>query len=254
MTESTKLDSFEPLWRSPSADLVLLQDVVHVWRADLNLPAWQTQQFATILSPDEQLRAERFYFERDRNHFIAGRGMLRAILSRYLNLQPAQLQFSYTSRGKPMLANPDTEGTVSFNLSHSNGLALYAIAPTPHIGIDLEYMRPMPEAEKLAKRFFSPREHAVISASPTDDQKQEAFFHAWTCKEAYLKAIGDGLPGLETVEVSLVPGEPAALLSIQGDQAAASRWSLYQLLAAPGYIAAVAVEGKGCHLDCWQFE
>ncbi len=253
MTESTRLDSVDPFWRSPTAELVLLKNVVHVWRADLNLPVWQIQQFATILSPDEQLRAQRFYFERDRNHFIAGRGMLRAILSRYLNLESAQLQFSYTSRGKPALANPGIEGTISFNLSHSNGLALYAIAHTPCIGIDLEYMRPMPEAEQLAKRFFSPREYAVISALPTD-QKQEAFFQAWTCKEAYLKAIGDGLSGLDKVEVSLVPGEPAALLSIQGDQAAASRWSLYQLSAVPGYMAAVAVEGRGWHLDCWQFE
>jgi 4'-phosphopantetheinyl transferase len=241
---------------------VLSQDVVHVWRADLNLPESRIQQLAQTLAPDEQHRAFRFYFERDRKHFIAGRGILRTILARYLNMEPEQLQFSYSSRGKPALANTGTGETVSFNLSHSNGLALYAIAQgaqalpsgrDPRIGIDLEYMRPMPEAEQLAKRFFSAREHAVISSLPVK-YKQEAFFHAWTCKEAYLKAIGDGLPGLDKVEVSLVPGEPPALLSIQGDQQAASHWILHQLIPAPGYMAALAVEGQGWNIEYLNFE
>jgi 4'-phosphopantetheinyl transferase len=270
--------ALKPLWHSPPTKLVLLQDVVHVWRADLNLPESRIQQLAQTLAPDEQHRAFRFYFERDRKHFIAGRGILRTILGCYLNLEPAQLQFSYSSRGKPELANTSTEGTISFNLSHSNGLALYAmvananaplpltrspkefskstaegIARAPHVGIDLEYMRPMPEAEQLAKRFFSPREHAVISSLPVE-QKQQAFFHAWTCKEAYLKAIGEGLPGLDKVEVSLVPGEPAALLSIQGDQQAASHWFLHQLIPAPDYMATLAVEEQGWNIEYLNFE
>ena len=251
--------------RSSPADLVLSEDEVHVWRADLNLSASRIEQLAQILSPDEQQRAQRFYFERDRKRFIAGRGILRTILSRYLDLDPSQLQFSYSSRGKPALANTDNEGTLCFNLSHSNELALYAVRRVSvneagkgstqaslqescNLGIDLEHLRPMPDAEQLAKRFFSPREYAVISSLPPE-QKQEAFFKGWTCKEAYLKAIGYGLAGLEQVEVSLTPGEPAALLSIQGDSKAASRWSLQQLIPAPGYMAALAVEGHGWHLN-----
>jgi 4'-phosphopantetheinyl transferase len=244
--------AYEPLWHSLPTSLVLSKDVVHVWRADLNLPEPEIQQLAPTLASDEQQRAARFYFERDRKHFIAGRGILRTILSRYLNLEPAQIQFSYAARGKPELANTGTEGTIAFNLSHSNGLALYAIALAPRIGIDLEYMRSMPDAEQLAKRFFSPREYAVISSLPTE-QKQAAFFHAWTCKEAYLKAIGDGLPGLEQVEVSLVPGEPAALLSIKEDQQVASRWFLHQLIPAPGYLGALAVEGQDWNINCFNF-
>ncbi|GAB4180934.1 MAG: 4'-phosphopantetheinyl transferase superfamily protein [Coleofasciculaceae cyanobacterium] len=245
--------TYEPLWHSPPTTLVLSKDVVHVWRIDLNLPEPQIQQLTQTLSPDEQQRAARFYFERDRKHFIAGRGILRTILSRYLNLEPAQIQFSYTNRGKPELANTGTGETIAFNLSHSNGLAMYAIAFAPRIGIDLEYMRSMPDAEQLAKRFFSPREHAVLSSLPTE-HKQAAFFHAWTCKEAYLKAIGDGLPGLEQVEVSLVPGEPAALLSIKENQQAASRWFLHQLIPAPDYLGALAIEGLNWNINCFNFE
>lgn len=237
------------LWHSPPTNLVLSKDDVHVWRADLDLPDWRLQQLAQTLSSDEQLRAERFYFERDRKHFIAGRGLLRAILGRYLDREPNQLQFSYSSRGKPALVNTNTRETLCFNLSHSSGLALYAVTRSRLIGIDLERVRPMPDAEKLAERFFCTHEYGVISTL-LPEQKQEAFFNAWTRKEAYLKATGDGLAGLEQVEVSLTPGEPAALLSIQGDRQASSRWSLSQLTPAPGYVAALAVEGHDWNLEC----
>ena len=243
----------EPSWHSPPSNLVLSKDVVHIWRADLNLPESVIKSLAKTLVPDEHNRADRFYFERDRKHFIAGRGILRSILGRYLNLEPAQLEFSYGSRGKPALANLDMGETLSFNLSHSHELALYAIAHTSWVGIDLEHIRPMDKVEQLVKRFFSAREYAVICSLP-DDQKQEAFFRAWTCKEAYLKAIGDGLPGLDGVEVSLTPGEPTALLSIQGDEEAASRWSVSQLIPAPGYMAALAVEGRSWSLEYLNFE
>ncbi len=243
----------EPSWHSPPSNLVLSKDVVHIWRADLNLPESVIKSLAKTLVPDEHNRADRFYFERDRKHFIAGRGILRSILGRYLNLEPAQLEFSYGSRGKPALANLGMGETLSFNLSHSHELALYAIAHTALVGIDLEHIRPMDKVEQLVKRFFSAREYAVICSLP-DEQKQEAFFRAWTCKEAYLKAIGDGLPGLDGVEVSLTPEEPAALLSIQGNEEAASGWSVYQLIPASGYMAALAIEGRSWNLECLNFE
>jgi len=239
----------EHLWRSPPTNLVLSADDVHVWRADLSLPAFRLQQLAHTLCSDEQERAERFYFEKDRKHFIAGRGLLRTILGRYLDLEPSQLKFSYSSRGKPALVNTNAKEPLCFNLSHSNELALYAVTRSRLIGIDLEHIRPMPDAEKLAKRFFSAQEYAVISTL-LPEQKQEAFFNAWTRKEAYLKATGDGLAGLEQVEVSLIPGEPAALLSIQGDRQATSGWSVYQLIPRPGYVAALAVEGHDWNLEC----
>lgn len=239
------------LWKPAPTDLVLSNSDVHVWRASLEQPEALTQQLAQTLSEDERTRASRFYFERDRKHFIVGRGLLRTLLGRYLSLEPTQLQFRYSSRGKPALADVGERGTLQFNVSHSHGLVLYAVTRDRKIGIDIEQLRPTSDVEKLAERFFSPRESAIIRSLPPS-QKQEAFFHAWTCKEAYLKAIGEGLAGLEQVEVSLVPGEPVRLLSTGEDSPASSYWSVQVLKPAPGYIAALAVEGQGRTLACWE--
>jgi 4'-phosphopantetheinyl transferase len=239
------------LWKPAPTDLVLSNTDVHVWRASLEQPEALIQQLAQTLSEDERSRASRFYFERDRKHFIIGRGLLRTILGRYLNIEPTQLQFCYSSRGKPALADVGDNSTLQFNLSHSHGLVLYGVTRDRKIGIDLEQIHPTSDVEKLAERFFSPRESATIRSLPPN-QKQEAFFHAWTCKEAYLKAIGEGLAGLERVEVSLVPGEPVRLLSTEEDSLASSRWSVQVLMPAPNYIAALAVEGQGWTLACWE--
>ena len=234
-------------WQSKPADLKLSENQVHVWLAELDLPTSQIEKLAQTLSPDEEERANRFYFERDRKHFIAGRGILRGILGKYLDLDPAEIRFCYTSRGKPGLAN--TAQTLYFNLSHSQGLALYGVSRDFNLGIDLEYMRPMSDIEQLAKRFFSPGEYTAIASLP-DDEKQRAFFQAWTCKEAYLKATGDGLAGgLAEVEVSLIPGEGARLIRIAGNPQAALSWSLAQIIPAPDYMAAVAVAGEGWDLE-----
>jgi 4'-phosphopantetheinyl transferase len=223
---------------------------VHVWRASLEQPVAQIQKLAQTLSEDERVRAERFYLERDRKHFTVGRGLLRTILSHYLKIEPDQLRFCYGPRGKPALV-PSNHSTLQFNLSHSQGIAVYAITRDRQIGIDLEYMRPTSDIEQLAKRFFSPREYTAIrSLSP--NQKPEAFFNAWTRKEAYLKATGEGLAHLETIEVSLLPGEPARLLNV-GDSQASVAWSLQALTPATNYVAALAVEGHDWHLTCWQW-
>jgi 4'-phosphopantetheinyl transferase len=240
-------------WSFPPAELALLSNDVHVWCVSLDQPASSLQQLAQTLSEDERTRAERFYFEQDRKRFIVGRGLLRTLLGRYLDIEPDRLQFCYGSRGKPVLAETINGGTLCFNLSHSQGLALYAFTYNRQIGIDLECVRPMPEAEQIVKRFFSTREHSAFCALPSS-QKHEAFFHCWTRKEAYLKATGDGLAqSLDQIEVSLTPGEPAKLLSIKGDPHQASRWSLQELKPASGYVAALALEGSGGRLACWQW-
>lgn len=240
------------LWKPAPTDLVLSNSEVHVWRASLEQPEALIQQLTQTLSEDERTRASRFYFERDRKYFIVGRGLLRTILGRYLNAEPTQLQFCYTSRGKPALADVGASSTtLQFNLSHSHGLVLYAVTRDRKIGIDLEQLRQTSDVEKLAERFFSPRESATIRSLPPS-QKQEVFFHAWTCKEAYLKASGEGLSRLEQVEVSLVPDEPVRLLSTGEDSSASSRWSVQVLTPAPSYIAALAVEGQDWTLACWE--
>lgn len=233
------------LWLPAPTNLTLLPDEIHLWRIELDQPETQLQHLRETLSSDEIARAERFYFPKHQQHFVAGRGILRTIIGRYLDIQPLQVEFNYQHRGKPVLADKFADTGLAFNLSHSQGLGLCAVNCTRQIGVDLEYIRPMSDLEALAKRFFLPREYEMLrSLSP--NQQQEVFFRYWTCKEAYLKATGDGLSQLEQVEVSLTPTEPARL-QITED------WSLFELVPANNYVAAVAVANFSWHLKCWQY-
>ena len=240
-------------WLPPPGHLTLLSNDVHVWRATLEKPALRVQQLAQTLSSEERMRAKQFHFEQDRKRFIVGRGILRTIIGLYLGTEPSRLQFCYGPHGKPYLADKFGEDTLRFNLAHSHELALYAFTRGREIGVDLEYIRYMPDAEQIAGSFFSARENAVLHALPTS-QKQEAFLNCWTRKEAYIKAIGNGLTQpLDKFDVSMTPGEPARLLNVEGAPEEASRWSLKVLTPAPGYVAALAVEGHNWRLTYWQF-
>lgn len=241
------------LWGQPPAKVILLQDDVHVWCASLDQPVAILQGLLRTLSADEQTRAEHFYFEKDRKRFIVGRGLLRRILGYYLDIEPEQLQFSYSLRGKPSLAKTFGGDKVRFNLAHSNGLALYAVTLDRAIGVDLEYIHLIAEAEQIANRYFSDQEKAALQAL-TPHEKHVAFFRYWTCKEAYLKACEEGLMlPLNQVDVSLAPGEPARLLCVRGDQQETSYWSLQELSPASDYAAAIVVEGDSHRLACWQW-
>jgi 4'-phosphopantetheinyl transferase len=247
------MTDLERLWLPLVADLALSSDEVYVWRASLDLPASHVQSLQRSLAADELSKAERFCFQKDREHFIVTRGLLRAILSRYLDMEPDQLRFCYSDYGKPSLATTPVQGTLSFNVSHSYGLALYAITQGREIGIDLERVRADLDYEQIAARFFSPRENAVLRALPAE-LKLEAFFNCWTRKEAYIKARGKGLSlPLDQFDVSLAPGEPTMLLNTRGDPQEAARWSLQALTPGPGYVAALAVEGHGWRFKYWQW-
>jgi 4'-phosphopantetheinyl transferase len=242
-----------PPWRAPPETLVLCCDEVHVWRATLDQTPSQIQSFRHNLAPDEQTRAERFYFERDRGHFIVARGVLRAILGRYLNQAPECISFCYSSHGKPALAGESGGDAIRFNMSHSHGIALYAVTRGREVGIDLERIRFNLAVAEIAERFFSRREVAMLRTLSTEAQR-EAFFRCWTRKEACLKARGEGLSlPLDQFDVSLAPGEPDTVPGTRPDPSEASRWSLQELAPAPGYVAALAVEGHGWRLACWQW-
>jgi len=211
------------------------------------------QELAALLSEDERMRASGFIFERDRSRFIVGRGTLRVILGRYLDVPPGSLTFRYGPHGKPAVSTGSGGDAVRFNVAHSHGMALYGITIGREIGIDLERVRSDFETDQIADQFFSRRERAALRAlSP--ESRLEGFFRCWTRKEAYIKARGDGLSlPLTRFDVSLAPGEPTVHLSTPDAPLEASRWSLEELPAGPGYIAAIAVEGHGWRLRCWQY-
>ena len=240
-------------WDSPPKTLVLPNNAVHVWRASLHVSSSCLRAFEDTLAADERARAKRFYFQKHREHFIAGRGLLRDILSRYLDKAPDQLRFCYNSYGKPALTEEIGVDGLCFNLSHSHGMGLYGLTRGREVGVDIEYFRPDVETEKLAERFFSPREAAVLRTLP-EQLRQEGFFNCWTRKEAYIKAQGKGMSiPLSSFDVSLTPGEPAVLLCPQTHPEGTSRWSLRALNPAPGYAAALAVKGHDWELKCWQW-
>jgi 4'-phosphopantetheinyl transferase len=239
-------------WCRPPRSLTLAENEVHVWRAALDLDSAGLERAQATLSPDERDRAARFYFPSGQRHFIAARGILRAILARYLDREPAQFEFGYGPAGKPELAPGEAEG-LHFNLSHAQGLALYAIARYRQVGVDLERVRAGYAWEEIAARFFAPGEVTALRSVPAALQC-EAFFNGWTRKEAFVKAWGQGLSlPLDQFEVSLVPGQPARLLHVAGDPEEATRWSIRELEPAPGYAAAVAVRAQEWELKLWEF-
>jgi len=258
-------------WASPPEILLLAEGEVHVWRAALDLPQSRIQALAQILADDERTRAARFHFAKDRTHFIAARGLLRTILGRYLSRDPQMLSFFYNAYGKPSLAElPESRaggesqgsplrgpGTakgenVSFNLTHAEGMALYAITLNRAVGVDIEYIQRQMEWESIAERFFSPYEVRMLKAVPPD-MRHVAFFNCWTRKEAYIKARGMGLSlELASFDVSLTPGEPAVLLNIREEGQDIADWSLYNLYPGGDYIAALATEGQVSSLKCWE--
>ena len=221
--------------------------------ASLRTSAAGTAAFAAILAHDERARAARFRFDRDRDRFIAGRGLLRTVLASYVEGDPGRLAFDYGPNGKPCLSECDRSGGVHFNLAHSDDLLLVAVARSWEIGVDVERVHALADAEGVAERFFSPREREGLRDLPAA-QKLLAFFNLWTRKEAWLKATGVGISdSLGQVEVSFLAGEPARLLKLPGSTEADHPWSLHELAPAAGFVGALAVPAKEIRLNCWRW-
>jgi 4'-phosphopantetheinyl transferase len=226
---------------------------VHVWRASLSLSASNVQGLLGILSADETERARHYRFARDRARFIAARGFLRTVLARYIRIRPENVRFCYTAYGKPVLAS-GLATDIHFNLSHSCDLAVCAVAHGRRVGIDVERIRPVPDADQIADRFFTEQESASLRALSYRD-RLEAFLRLWTVKEAYGKALGRGLSlALDQCSVCVVPGQPATLVHASHSPDVAQRWGIGELVPAPGYLASIVVEGRDWRLSCWERE
>lgn len=219
--------------------LPLTADRIHVMHADLERTPEEIERLYGTLSDDERERAARFRFDIHRRRFIAARGLLRRALSEYLGVSPGGIRFSYGPKGKPAVIGAPFQ----FNVSHSEEVAVFAFALEMALGVDVEHVRPLTDLEGVAQRFFSPAEWNTIRAM-TPDKRVDAFFRCWTRKEAYIKATGDGLSyPLNQFEVSV--SGPAKMLSIEGNSAEASRWSMHDIALPEGYFGALAFRGTG---------
>lgn len=224
---------------------------VYVVRFPLQAGDPSVANLESVLSPAERSRAARFHFFRDRYRFVTCRYCLRSLLAGYLRVHPAEIGFCYTALGKPELAYPANRSGLTFNLSHSHDLALIAVGREWPLGVDIEWRQARAAFEDLAQGYFSQDERAALAALPEDDQGI-AFFDAWTRKEAYLKAIGQGLSyGLDRFSVSLRPGDRSALCHDANNPTAPEAWRIAALSIARGYSAALAVPTPVSDIGCY---
>jgi 4'-phosphopantetheinyl transferase len=241
------------LWPAPPTDFSLDWDSVHVWAASLQVPDDTLHRLAKMLAPAEHRRADAFHFDLDRNRFMAGRGMLRTLLGRYLHAQPGTIWLEYGPNGKPLLAGQFAGNGLHFNLTHCDDLALLAVSRGRVVGVDVERIRVLDGTQEMAACFCSPRENAQFLSLPSVE-KDAAFFRLWTRKEAWLKATGKGVgQSLEKVEVSFRMGEAARFMRLPEEDGVSARgWSLQELTPALGFVAALASPGEAARLSCWK--
>lgn len=215
----------------------LLPGEVSLYLLDLPSLLPYRVQFLETLSPDEHLRMQRFYTPVLQDHFLLTRGVLREILGRHLGREASRLCFEYSDLGKPCIQ--DT--ALHFNLAHSGEACLLALTLNDNIGVDIEKISRKINVLQIAKRFFTAREYAALQASPVAPQ---LFYHIWTQKEAFLKAIGEGLSfGLDRFEVSVV-FECAQVFDIQAPQYAKVCWDTMAFALSHDYYFAVTKENK----------
>jgi 4'-phosphopantetheinyl transferase len=227
-----------------SATPPLAADEIHLWRQNLARGTLEIEAFRRLLSPDELERAGRFRFDADCDDFIVSRGTLRTLLGAYLDLPPQELRFTYSQYGRPILMVGSAANGLDFNVSHSGGMMLLAFARGRRIGIDVERVRRDFATTEIAERFFSLAERAALRQL-SQEQRHEAFFLCWTRKEAFIKALGEGLSHpLDQFDVSLAPGQPAVLLATRPDAREASRWLFWNVQVPGDYAATLAAESR----------
>ena len=198
-------------------------------------------EYYGFLSPDECDRAARLLNLQHQNDFIAARGALRSKLAQYTNCSPQALRFGYGKYGKPQLLDYPN---LQFNLAHSNQRALIVVSETAVVGIDFEKVRSVPNLLALAKRFFKSSEYDTIVALP-ESLQPEQFFAYWTCKEAYLKAIGVGLSQISNLELHVDQSIVKVLKSPCDWNFSVTRFDLSSLdPTAIGFVGAVAIESS----------
>ena len=226
------------------------QEELHIWWAnlrdfDLAIPALKS-----VLSPSEQAKAEKFRQPRDKDNFIIRRGMLRILLANYVGQSPSSLNFAVGTNGKPELQTHLSRDGVHFNLSQSGDLVLYSMTGACPVGVDVEFIQPIPQCERIAREFFSPAEAESLVAL-SEDLRVKRFYDLWTRKEALLKATGLGLgSGRMGRYISQAQSGLMSFDNLSQAFRMASGWYVRSLSPVAGYIAAVAFRKPNLDLIC----
>jgi 4'-phosphopantetheinyl transferase len=232
------------IWGSCSAttyETCHLDDGIEVVVLGLDVTPDAFHASAGMLSGAERDRASRFAFDSDRRRFTVARAGLRTLLGARLGVTPEAVELAYGRNGKPALANEQADSELRFNVSHSGDVAAYAFSFGRDIGIDVENIREIVNADNIAARFFSARENeSYHTLAPID--KALGFLNCWTRKEAFIKALGDGLTySLRDFDVSLLPHEPAEIRRVGDIPGAECGWGLRAISPASGFVGACVV-------------
>jgi len=242
-------------WASPSQDLFLSLSpgVVHVWRAPLEDSPHQSSRYLPYLSADERARAERYRVPHPQYQFISSRGILRSILSRYVDVPAADLRIESNLQGKPALADPSFL-PLQFNVSHTSGMTLLAVTVEHEVGIDVEKVDRALRDQDIATRYFSPRESAHL-ASLSPDLRTQKFFAYWTCKEAYLKMRGIGLSaGLGQCEIAFDPAGLKANVALTDGSSRKEECSVFCVNVGTSHVGALAVNCPSVEVSFWNWK
>lgn len=197
-------------WQSISAytdKLNLKQDQAQIWYFDLDQIVDKINLFTSIMSPDELKRADKFHFEIDKNRYVCARGILRTLIFCQSGIKPSFIKYHLTQYGKPELEKDLNKSSLKFNLSHSKNCLCIGITYDIEIGVDIEFIDPIPELTDLAKTYLSPKEYEHIIKLP-EQHRYRDFYLLWTKKEAITKALGQGLSiPLRDIEISQINGD-----------------------------------------------
>ncbi len=213
---------------------LILPNHIHLWQIPLNIELYE--KYDAVLPPDEKKRAYRFIFEKHRRRFILAHFALRKILSQYLDVSPEMIMFQELSHGKPVLIAEQNPFHLEFNLSHSGETALLGLRLNTIIGVDIEYHRTRDYME-LAEHVFSDTECMALKSITDTKEQMNAFFHIWAQKEAFIKAIGQGL-SYPLKDFSVSARFPAALIDAVHENK--SHWHFYSFKPFSDAHAAVA--------------
>lgn len=235
------MENFEENWENPPSSVHLPPDEIHLWRVDLDSNTIGNSPKEDLLSDDEIARARKFRFNRDRDRFVRARAALKCILARYVAYPASKISFFYQANGRPELVAAQNNIGLNFNLSHAKDFAIIGVSLGRRIGVDVECYRTL-EFLEIARRYFSPSEYRQLSALPLNEH-QKHFFACWSRKEAFLKALGEGIGVLlPRVSVSVAQFESPKLIEFEGDSNAPLHWCLTDIHVSEGYAAALAFE------------
>jgi len=230
--------------------LSLHPNQVHIWSVNISEHINKLPIYWEFLNDKEKAKAAQFKFDKDCNCFVVARGVLKKLLSIYLNLKPKEIEFQFADYGKPYINHPSK---IQFNVSHSKDAILIGFVRNDSIGIDTEYTKRKIEVKEIARQFFSQEEYQSLMALNSEYQLQ-GFYNCWTRKEAFIKALGSGLSfPLNQFVVSLDSSTKAELKKTKWDSTEKEKWTLQSISQRENYIGAFAVKGKVSDVSSWKY-